>query len=126
MTTPDLHVDLERIKADILALSSIGRNERDRGIYRMAFTKEDMEGKGWLLHRIEENGLVGASDGAANISGVLPGRKEYPRIFAGSHIDTVPCAGMLDGTLGVVVALECMRVMKAAGMELEYTTELIA
>lgn len=104
----NLRVDIERIKCDILTLAAIGRSEQDGGIYRMAFTNEDMEGKRWLLHRIEENGLKPASDGAANISGILTGETDKPRVFVGSHIDTVPCAGMLDGTLGVVVGLECL------------------
>ena len=121
-----LRVDLERIKTDILALADIGRDERDRGIYRMAFSDKDMEGKRWLLHRIEENGLRPGSDGAANISGILPGKTDSPRLFVGSHIDTVPCAGMLDGTLGVVIGLECLRVIKASGLEPERTLELIA
>ncbi len=119
-------VDIERIKADILALAEIGRDERSRGIYRMAFSDADMEGKRWLLHRIEENGLRPGSDGAANISGVLDGERDSPRVMVGSHIDTVPCAGMLDGTLGVVVGLECLRVMKTSGQPPARTVELIA
>ncbi len=121
-----LVVDLERIKSDITTLAAIGANEADRGIYRMAFTDADMEGKRWLLHRIEENDLKPASDGAANISGILPGATDRPRLYVGSHIDTVPCAGMLDGTLGVVIGLECLRTLKAAGVELQRTIELIA
>ncbi len=121
-----LRVDIERIKSDILTLAAIGRNDRDRGIYRMAFTDEDMEAKRWLLHRIEENGLQPASDGAANISGVLRGEVEFPRVFVGSHIDTVPCAGMLDGTLGVVVGLECLRAISAAGISPKRSLEMIA
>lgn len=118
--------DLERIKSDILTLAAIGREESDRGIYRMAFSDADMEGKRWLLHRIEENGLRPDSDGAANISGILSGQSDTPRVLVGSHIDTVPCAGMLDGTLGVVVGLECLRVMRESGIEPERTVELIA
>ncbi len=121
-----LAVDIDRIKSDIHALAAIGHNEIDRGIYRMAFTDADMEGKRWLLHRIEENDLTPASDGAANISGVLAGKSDKPRIYVGSHIDTVPCAGMLDGTLGVVIGLECLRTLRAAGVEPERTVELIA
>lgn len=126
MNADELRVDLERIKNDILSLASIGRNEHDRGIYRQAFTDEDMQGKRWLLNRIEENGLLPRSDGAANISGILPGEIDSPRVFVGSHIDTVPCAGMLDGCLGVVVGLECLRVLKESGIPLARTLELIA
>lgn len=124
--TTQLNVDIERIKSDILTLAAIGKNEHDRGIYRQAFSDEDMEGKRWLLHRIEENGLAPASDGAANISGILKGECDSPRVFVGSHIDTVPCAGMLDGTLGVVVGLECLRALSAAGISPKQTLELIA
>jgi len=119
-------VDIERIKSDILSLAAIGRNESDRGVYRMAFTDADMEGKRWLLHRIEENELTPGSDGAANISGMLPGRSDAKRVLVGSHIDTVPCAGALDGTLGVVAGLECLRVLKSTGMQPARTLELIA
>lgn len=125
-STMPLQVDIERIKSDILALAEIGKNAQDRGIYRMAFTDEDMEAKRWLLHRIEENGIKPASDGAANISGILPGENDSPRVFVGSHIDTVPCAGMLDGTLGVVIGLECLRAISAAGISPKHTLELIA
>ena len=124
--SPDLVVDIARIKEDILTLAAIGRNEADRGVYRQAFTDADMEGKRWLLHRIEENGLEPASDGAANISGLIRSQSETPHIIVGSHIDTVPCAGTLDGTLGVVVGLECLRVLKSTGFLPAKTLELIA
>lgn len=119
-------VNIDRIRSDILELAKIGFHEQDRGIYRMAFTEEDMEGKRWLLHRIEESGLEAASDGAANISGILPGEIDKPRVYVGSHIDTVPCAGMFDGTLGVVVGLECLRVLHEEGVKPKHTIELIA
>ena len=37
--------------------------------------------------------------------------------MAGSHLDTVPEGGAFDGSLGVCVALECVRAMKQAGIE---------
>ncbi len=124
-----LAVDGDRIKRDILELAGIGRSPEDRGIYRMAFTDADMEGKRWLLNRIDEAGLAPDSDGAANIFGRLvpegaAGRR--PAVLMGSHIDTVPCAGALDGSLGVVVALECLRTIKAAGLPLQRPLEMVA
>lgn len=122
----DLRVNLERIKTDILQLAEIGRNEVDHGIYRMAFTDADMEGKRWLLKRIEESGFEPHTDGAVNISASLAGKTEAPRVLVGSHIDTVPCAGALDGTLGVVVGLECLRCLRESGVQLQRTLELVA
>ena len=125
-TASDLRVSIDRIKKDVLDLATIGLDEEDHGIYRMAFTDADMEGKRWLLNRIEECGLEPKSDGAANIFGVLPCEQDAPSIIVGSHIDTVPCAGTLDGTLGVIVGLECLRVMKEAGFPLKHPLELVA
>jgi N-carbamoyl-L-amino-acid hydrolase len=119
-------VDLERIKRNILALAQIGRREDDRGIYRMAFTDADMEGKRWLTEQIELAGLAPSIDGALNVSGTLAGESSAPAILVGSHIDTVPCAGSLDGTLGVVVGLECLRVISQGNSRPARTLELIA
>jgi N-carbamoyl-L-amino-acid hydrolase len=44
----------------------------------------------------------------------------------GSHIDTVPFAGVLDGTLGVLTGLECLRALKEAGAVPERSIELVA
>lgn len=121
-----LQVDLERIKSNILTLADIGRNADDHGIYRMAFTDADMEGKRWLTDQIEAAGLGHRIDGAANISTTIEGTSDAPEILVGSHIDTVPCAGALDGTLGVIVGLECLRCLKTANVSLDRTIELVA
>jgi len=129
LTIEDLRVDIGQIKKNILELATIGRSEEDRGIYRMAFTDKDMEGKRWLLDRIDEAGLESASDGAANIFGKIRSENtadDAPAILMGSHIDTVPCAGALDGSLGVVVALECLRTVRESGVELRRPLEMVA
>lgn len=119
-------VRIDRIKNDILTLARIGLNEPDHGVYRMAFTDADMEGKAWLLNRIEEAGLEPGSDGAANIFGRLPGEPDQRTLLVGSHIDTVPCAGTLDGTLGVIAGLETLRVIRELGLKLKHPIELVA
>lgn len=120
-------VNLERLKKDILDLGMIGRNTDDRGIYRMAFSDADMEGKRWLKTRMEEAGLTVRQDGAANLFGRLEGHEpDAPVLLVGSHIDTVPCAGSLDGTLGVLTGLEALRVMAASGDKPRCPIELVA
>ena len=66
----------------------------------MAFSEADLAGKDWLEKRMKQAGLKTSRDGVANISGILGNNLQEPRIVVGSHIDTVPCAGMLDGSLG--------------------------
>lgn len=122
----DLRVDAERIKTNILELAAIGLNKEDRGIYRPAFSDKDMEAKRWLAERIKDAGLTPSMDGAANVSGLLDTDNGGPRVLVGSHIDTVPCAGMLDGTLGVIVGLECLRVLAQSGHQMKHDLELIA
>ena len=53
-------------------------------------------------------------DGAANLWATLPGKS--PRcLVIGSHLDSVPGGGWLDGVLGVLAGLEVLRGAKAAG-----------
>jgi acetylornithine deacetylase/succinyl-diaminopimelate desuccinylase-like protein len=53
---------------------------------------------GWM----REAGLEVSSDEAGN----LFGRRGDARVWAGSHLDSVPTAGRFDGALGVVAAIE--------------------
>ena len=118
-------INLERLKKDILELSEIGRLE-DHGIYRMAFTQANMEARSWLLDRIHCAGLESYQDGAGNIFGRLNWNTDRPSVMAGSHIDTVPAAGHLDGSLGVLVALECFRCIKEQSVKTKYPLEMAA
>ncbi|GAA5482153.1 Zn-dependent hydrolase [Haloferula sargassicola] len=123
-TIPDISID--RLGTDLRELSEIGRAE-DGGVYRMAFTEADMEGKAWLEQRMKDAGLETSRDGAANVIARLAGKNpDAPALVIGSHIDTVPCAGILDGTLGVLTGLECLRALKESGQVPERDIELIA
>ncbi|MCB1230204.1 MAG: Zn-dependent hydrolase [Verrucomicrobiae bacterium] len=120
-------IDNDRLKRDILELAEIGRNEEDRGLYRMAFTEADMEAKQWLLDRMKLSGIKGRLDGAANVIGRIgPSDPNLPSILIGSHTDTVPRAGMLDGALGVLCGLEVLRILKTREEELTVPVELIS
>ena len=125
-TTLKPKISIDRLGADLRELAEIGRQE-DGGLYRMAFTSADMEGKEWLEAKMKEVGLETRRDGACNVIGRWPGRHpEAASLLIGSHIDTVPCAGVLDGTLGVLTGLECLRSLKEAGQEPSRPVELIA
>ncbi len=125
MRPADLHIDAARLRADIEHLASIGRRE-DQGIYRMAFSDGDMAAREWLLGRIEAAGLQAHQDGAANIHARLGWREDVAGVMAGSHIDTVPGAGHLDGALGVLCALEALRTLKESGLPLKRPLEATA
>ncbi|MDQ8202902.1 Zn-dependent hydrolase [Pelagicoccus sp. SDUM812003] len=120
-------IDIERLKRDFFELSEIGRNEEDRGIYRTAFSEADMEGRAWFRSKLEEIGLETRVDGAANVFGRLKSSDTKAKtVIVGSHLDTVPCAGALDGSLGVLVGLECLRVLKERGETFDRHLEVVA
>lgn len=119
-------ISIERLGEDLRELGDIGRRE-DGGLYRMAFTDADMEGKDWLERKMREAGLETSRDGASNVIGRMEGEDAtLPSLLIGSHIDTVPSAGILDGTLGVLSGLECLRVLHEADRKPKRTVELIA
>lgn len=124
--TEQTGVDLERLKNDILDLSEIGRNHEDRGIYRMAFTEADMAGKEWLRRRLDDALIANRTDGAGNVLGCVGAELDTPAILIGSHTDTVPKAGMLDGALGVLCGLECLRRLKEENIPLKRPVELVS
>lgn len=106
-----LTINEERLQADLEELASIGQ-ATDRSIYRMAFTPADMEGRRWLQEKLKSADLESLMDGAGNVFGKFPGTSDTPSILVGSHLDTVPAGGPLDGALGVIVGLECLRRIK--------------
>ena len=123
--TAPLRVNFSRLQDDIETLAAIGRRE-DQGLYRMAFSEGDMAARQWLAERIQAAGLELYVDGAANIHARHGWDGETPSVMTGSHIDTVPGAGHLDGALGVLVGLECLRTLKEQGLPLRHPLEAVA
>lgn len=121
-------ITMDRLKSELLELAQIGRNETDHGIYRMAFTDADMDARRWLMKKMEAAGIQAHMDGAANVIGRWAPAEtaERPAVVMGSHLDTVPCGGHLDGSLGVMTALECVRTVAERDMDTYYPLEVIA
>lgn len=117
----DIHINLERLREDILSLAEIGKDPQG-GISRPSFSQPDLEARQWLRNKIQEAGLAFRQDGAGNIFGRLEG--EGKTVMAGSHIDTVINGGMFDGSVGVLSALECLRRIKEEGLPLSRPLEV--
>lgn len=120
-----LKVNAQRLKDDIESLSQVGRVDNN-GIFRMAFSDGDMAGRQWYKDRLHQAGLDVHEDGAANIYGRLNWDNTTPSVSTGSHLDTVPGAGHLDGALGVLVGMECLRRVKEENLPLRFPLEVIA
>jgi allantoate deiminase len=55
---------------------------------------------------MQQAGMSVATDHAGNLRGLYPSsRPSSPRLFIGSHLDTVPHAGAFDGILGVALGV---------------------
>ncbi|WP_137388890.1 M20 family metallo-hydrolase [Rhodoligotrophos defluvii] len=107
----NLNVDGARLLRDLKELSTIGNV--GKGGSRLALSEEDMAARRWLRDRMEQAGLDASIDGIGNVFGYTPGAERY--LLIGSHTDTVPMGGWLDGALGVMTGLEIARAFMAAG-----------
>ncbi len=112
MTADELRIDLGRLRGDIEALAAIGRDPTG-GISRPAWSPAHEEARAWLLGQLRAAGLAARVDPAGNVFGRLG--EGTPAVLTGSHIDTVPRGGPLDGALGVLAGLECLRTVAASG-----------
>ena len=97
-----IEINPERLLAMLEALHNIGRC--GTGVHRPALTPADLEARLWLRARLAELGFDARLDRFGTVLGRTPG--DAPAILIGSHTDTVPQGGWLDGALGVAYALE--------------------
>lgn len=104
-------IEPDRLLADLRALRAIGA--QGRGVVRPAFSAADMEARRWLKGRYEEAGLEATIDGVGNVFG--RSRNPGKALLLGSHSDTQPTGGWLDGALGVIYALEVVRALAEDG-----------
>jgi N-carbamoyl-L-amino-acid hydrolase len=123
VSTDGLRIDLSRLRGDIEALAAIGRDPAG-GISRPAWSPAHEDARAWLLGRLQDAGLSARVDAAGNVVGGFGAGT--PVVMTGSHIDTVPRGGPLDGALGVLAGLECLRTVKAAGVGLSRPLEVAA
>jgi N-carbamoyl-L-amino-acid hydrolase len=125
MRPDDLRIDLERLRQDVEALAAIG-HDPSGGITRPAWSPAHEDARAWLVGRLGDAGLAPRVDPAGNILGRLGAETPAPAVMTGSHIDTVPRGGPLDGALGVLAGLECLRTLAAARVRLARALEVAA
>lgn len=111
MTAPTIQVNPERFLADLHALRAIGASGVGTGVVRPAYTPAEIEARDWFAARIGDAGLQPRFDPMGNLFGLAEGRS----LLVGSHTDTQPEGGWLDGALGAVAGLEIARAAREAG-----------
>ncbi|WP_204112324.1 Zn-dependent hydrolase [Shimia biformata] len=106
-----MDVNAERFLKDLHDLRSFGASGVVKGVVRPAYSDADIAARQWLAGRMEEAGLTVRIDPVGSVWGLAEG----PSILLGSHSDSQPEGGWLDGALGVIAALEIARAAQEAG-----------
>src|SRR5262245_5819994 len=112
-----LSVSLPRLQNRVLGLARFGALPGG-GVTRMCWSPPYEAARAWLLDELKAAGLATWVDSAGNVFGALGAeslQSAAPIILTGSHIDTVPEGGSLDGALGVLAGLECLHVIRESG-----------
>lgn len=119
MATTRLQVAPERIAA--AARRVMGRCEElarvtatPGGIERVYLSPEHARVNRLAAEWMRELGMTTRQDAAGNQVGRLApaGAPDGPALLLGSHLDTVPDAGRFDGIVGVLMALEVVRLVR--------------
>jgi N-carbamoyl-L-amino-acid hydrolase len=98
-------IDSDRFLKDLNKLRTFGAC--GKGVVRQAFSEADISSRKWLSERMTEAGLTPVIDPVGNLFGLPPGNEKC--LLLGSHSDTQPEGGWLDGAYGVVTGLEAAR-----------------
>ena len=107
MTSAEVTIDGQRLIADLRRLREFGAC--GIGVVRTSLSPIDVESRHWLCRRLEEAGLDPRIDGAGNVIG--RSRNPGKAVIIGSHTDTQPTGGWLDGAMGVIYGLEVARTL---------------
>ena len=119
-------IDAKRFERNFNAISEFGAL-KGGGLTRLAFSKEDLEARKFLINLIEKNGFKLKIDNVGNIYAIYDEGCEADAkpVCVGSHIDSVPNGGFYDGTLGVMAGLEALSSIKETGIKLKRPLWLI-
>ena len=118
MTTTDTDFDglgsynPARVVADLRRLAA--RTGGPEGSRRLCWTPEWLEARALLRESLTTLPVDVDTDEAGNLWAVLRGARS-DTIVVGSHLDSVPKGGWLDGALGVMAGLELLRVLARNG-----------
>jgi|SRR5690625_239466 len=120
-----LTINEQRFLNTFTISSSIGTTDKG-GLHRLALSNEDKQMRDIFKQWMEEDGLSVRIDDFGNMYGRREGKlKDAPAVAFGSHLDTQPTGGRFDGILGVLSALEVIRVLNDEQYMTDYPLEII-
>ncbi|MEZ2353749.1 Zn-dependent hydrolase [Caballeronia sp. RCC_10] len=102
-----LKINPTRLLNDLSHLRTFGAT--GPGVVRLSLSAADMTARRWLVDRMRDAGLDASIDGVGTVFG--RSRNAGPALLIGSHTDTQPTGGWLDGALGVIYGIEIARAL---------------
>ncbi|MEA2445669.1 MAG: beta-ureidopropionase / N-carbamoyl-L-amino-acid hydrolase [Thermoleophilales bacterium] len=112
----------ERAIADLRELAALTGD--GAGAQRVAWTDGWQRARAWLESKLAELPVSVDTDAAGNLWATLPGEGDG-FVAVGSHLDSVPDGGWLDGALGVVAGLELVRALAETGARPPLSVRLV-
>jgi hydantoinase/carbamoylase family amidase len=118
----DVSIDAGRVIADLRELDR--RTGGKDGARRVCWGPEWTEARDFLTELLGELDLTPEIDEAGNLWAYLGGEAE-PALAVGSHLDSVPQGGWLDGALGTMAAVGVLRSWVQSGRRPRRTLALV-
>ncbi|AVX39372.1 TPA: M20 family metallo-hydrolase [Yersinia enterocolitica] len=107
------YISQQRLMARLAQLAEFGALPHG-GVNRQALSGEELAARAWLIDWAFALGCEVITDDCANLFIRRAGREDLPPVVTGSHIDTQPCGGNLDGCYGVIAGMECLSALAQA------------
>jgi N-carbamoyl-L-amino-acid hydrolase len=103
-----MNVDAARVIADLRELAR--RTSDERGAQRLCWGETWRSAREFITELLGDLGLEPHRDRAGNLWARLEGvDAKAPAVAFGSHVDSVPNGGWLDGALGVIAGIGALR-----------------
>jgi len=120
-----VETNLDRIIKEI-ELFSVFNSTPGKGVTRFSYSDADKEARKYLVQQFESLDLDLSIDAVGNMRAKRKGTDENaPIVMTGSHIDTVLYGGKFDGVVGVVGALEVVRVLNENNIPTKHPVEVV-
>ncbi|WP_319381178.1 Zn-dependent hydrolase [Thiomicrorhabdus sp.] len=101
-------------------------SDSDRSISRIYLSPAYLQGLQQTEQWMQKAGMNTWIDAVGNVWGrYASSHPQAKTLILGSHLDTVPNAGMFDGILGVMVAIEAVDRLRTEGIELPFHIDVV-
>lgn len=118
------HLSAQRLAQGLDRLARFGARA-DGGVSRLALSEPEVQARRDLVEQARAIGCSASLDAAGNLFLRRAGTHDIPPVATGSHIDTQPAGGRLDGAFGVCAGLEVLAALHEGGLRTRAPIEVV-